>query len=282
MDSHHPFVSRAFLRSVLARDYEAFRGSAEETALVERLRRWGARHDLGETAAEAAFLDEFFRQTWGYVQAGTAGAEAAFSLHPRFPVPGGAAGGGQGIADAALGCFRNGGGPYVPQALCEFKGIRNKGLDAPQSRKNDTRSPVQQGLGYLSAARRGLFGAEPVLPWWAIVSDMNEVRLYWADRGERQSIRFVIRPRDLFQGRSLLTDGEEARFDRFLFRTLLHRDMLTVQGPAGRPRLLQLIEQQRFRQRELETAYYAEYRAVRERVGSRRRQASRPGSWPVS
>ena len=149
--------------------------------------------------------------------------------------------------------------------LCEFKDIRS-GLDAPQKRKNDNRSPVQQGLGYLAAARVGMFGHEPIIPTWAIITDMNEFRLYWADRGDRQSLRFVLTPRDLFQGPSLIADTEDARFDRFLFQRLFHRDTLTVQGDSGRSRLLGLIEQQRFRQRELENAFYAEYRAFREHL----------------
>ncbi|QIR85451.1 DNA methyltransferase [Paracoccus sp. AK26] len=266
MELYNSFISRTFLRSVLDHEYQAFKDSPEETTLVERLNRWAARADLGETSAEAAFFEEFFRQTWGYIQAGQAGGESAFSLLPRFSLAGGAARGGVGIADAALGYFPAIRKVHIPQVLCEFKGIRDKGLDTPQKRKGDNRSPVQQGLGYLAAARRGMVGTEPIVPAWAIITDMNEFRLYWADRGERQSIRFVIRPRDLFQSGGLLGGGEEKRFERFLFRALFHRDMLTVQADTGRPRLLSLIQRQRFQQRELENTYYAEYRAFRERL----------------
>jgi len=263
-DFQNPFITKQFLKSVWAIDYAAFRGSAEETELLERLRRWSLRQDLRERAAQAAFIEEFFRQTWGYVQAGQAGAEAAFSIHPDFAVRQ-TDRRGQQFADAALGHFRAAGADDIPQVLCEFKDIRS-GLDAPQRRKNDNRSPVQQGLGYLAAARAGMFGHEPIIPTWAIITDMNEFRLYWADRGDRQSLRFVITPRDLFQGPSLIADTEAARFDRFLFQRLFHRDNLTVQATSGRPQLLRLIEQQRFRQRELENAFYAEYRAFREQL----------------
>lgn len=266
MELHNPFVSKTFLRSVLDHDYQRFRGSADEADLLARLTRWAARPDLGERSAEPAFMEEFFRQTWGYVQGGQAGADQAFTMFPQFAVRGGAAGGGVGSADAALGYFPPGRQKHIPQVLCEFKDIRNKGLDAPQRRKNDNRSPVQQGLGYLAASRRGMFGSEPILPMWAIITDMNEFRLYWADRGERQSIRFTITPRDLFQGQGLLADSEEARFDRFLFFTLFHRDTLTVQGDTGRPRLHAIIAQQRFQQRDLENTYYAEYKAFRNRL----------------
>ena len=103
MELHNPFVSKTFLRSVLDHDYQRFRGSAEEADLLARLTRWAARPDLGERSAEPAFMEEFFRQTWGYVQGGQAGADQAFTMFPQFAVRGGAAGGGVGSADAALG-----------------------------------------------------------------------------------------------------------------------------------------------------------------------------------
>ncbi|MCF3946171.1 MULTISPECIES: hypothetical protein [Acidiphilium] len=39
------FISKHFLRSVWARDYEAFKGSPEEQALTQRLKRWAALFD---------------------------------------------------------------------------------------------------------------------------------------------------------------------------------------------------------------------------------------------
>jgi hypothetical protein len=149
--------------------------------------------------------------------------------------------------------------------LCEFKDIKSA-LDAPQKRKGNSRSPVQQGLDYLSAARRGLFGNEPIVPTWAIVTDMNEFRLYWADRGPRQFIRFTLQPVDLFQGPSLLDDHDEARFDRFLFFRLLHRETLLVPGLGGRCLLAQLIAQQWVKEREIENSFYQKYRAYREHL----------------
>ena len=118
-------------------------------------------------------------------------------------------------------------------------------------------------MDYLAGARRGLFGHEPILPMWALVTDMNEFRLYWHDRGDRQFMRFTIRRTSLFDGTTLLDDDEDARFDRFLFWRVFHRSTLVVDGISGRPNLFQLIQQQRFRQRELENTFYEEYRAYR-------------------
>jgi hypothetical protein len=176
------FISKAFLRSVWELEYEAFRGSEEEAALADRLRRWAARRDLGETSAEAAFIEEFFHDTWGYEQTGQAGSEAGgFTLWPKFPIAGAGERGGTGVADLAIGFFREP-GSAIPQVLCEFKDIRSD-LDAPQRRKGNNRSPVRQCLDYLGYARRGFFPSDPILPTWGIVTDMNEFRLYWFDRG---------------------------------------------------------------------------------------------------
>ncbi len=83
------FISKAFLRSVWALEFQASEGSDEEAALDNRLRRWSARRDLRETSAEAAFIQEFFRDTWGYEQTGQASAESgSFTLWPKFPISG--------------------------------------------------------------------------------------------------------------------------------------------------------------------------------------------------
>ena len=142
-ENHLTFLSRAYLRSQWDLDYQAFRDSPEETTLHERLVRWSQRPDLGERSAESAFLDEFFRQTWDYVQPGQEGGETTFSLYPQFPVSGAGSGGGTGVADAAMGYFDEARQPYIPQVVCEFKDIRIN-LDSPQRRKASNRSPVRQ------------------------------------------------------------------------------------------------------------------------------------------
>ncbi len=263
-DLYNAFISKTFLRSIWTLEYEAFRGSEEEAALEQRLLRWASRKDLRETSAEAAFIQEFFHDTWGYEQTGQAGAETGtFSLWPKFPVAGAGEKGGVGSADLAIGVFRRDEKTPVPQVLCEFKDIKSE-LDAPQKRKGNNRSPVRQCLDYLGNARRGMFPSDPILPTWGIVTDMNEFRLYWFDKGHHQSLRFNIRSEDLFKGTSLISGGETARFDRFLFRKVFHRDSLI--SDVGRSALLGLIGQQKFRDRQLENTFYAEYRAFRERL----------------
>lgn len=61
MELFTSFISRTFVRSVWELEYLAFQGSDEEKALEERLLRWSRRKDLRETSAEAAFIEEFFR-----------------------------------------------------------------------------------------------------------------------------------------------------------------------------------------------------------------------------
>ncbi|MEX2642152.1 MAG: hypothetical protein WD270_01780 [Acetobacterales bacterium] len=83
-DFHNPFITRQFLRSVWALDFAAFKDTPAERELFDRLVRWSRRADLRERSAQSAFLEEFFRKTWGYVQSGQAGGEEAFSLIPDF------------------------------------------------------------------------------------------------------------------------------------------------------------------------------------------------------
>ncbi len=259
-DLFSSFISKAFLRSVWSLEFEAFKGSEDDSALVDRLRRWSSRKDLRETSAEAAFIQEFFHDTWGYEQTGQAGAETgSFTLWPKFPIAGAGEKGGVGTADLAIGFFQRGNTNPIPQVLCEFKDIRSD-LDAPQKRKGNNR----QCLDYLSHARRGLFPSDPILPTWGIVTDMNEFRLYWFDKGHHQSVRFTIQAESLFQGVSLNSAGEASRFDRFLFHKVFHRD--TLVSPIGRSPLVGLIGQQRFNDRQLENTFYAEYRKFRERL----------------
>ncbi len=260
---HNSFLGRSFLRSVWGAEYEAFKDSQEEARLRETLRLWSERKDLKETSAEAAFLQTFFVELWGYTQAGQQEKKLGFNLHPKYAVKGAGERGGTGEADLAIGWFDNPHLPDAPQVLCEFKDIRSA-LDAPQKRKGNTRPPVKQCLDYLSASRRSFFGNEAVLPTWGIVTDMNEFRLYWYDRAPQQYLTFVIRPQELFQGAGLLAQTEEARFDRFLFLKLFQRETLLSRG--GKPLLVGLIAQQWVRQRELENEFYGEYRRFRERL----------------
>ena len=260
-DDSRSFVTRAFLRAEFELDYRAHTAAAD-AELLQRLRDWDGRLRLSETQAEGAFTQTFFVETWGYGEAGRVAPDQQTFI-PKFPVPGEGAGGGAGEADLALGWFR-GRTDAIPQVLCEFKDIRSK-LDAKQNRKGNTRSPVEQCLNYLRGARRGLFGNEPVQPWWGLVTDMNEFRLYWWDRAPAEYMRFFVRREDLLSGGyDLLSESEDARFDRYLFSKLFARDMLLSE--AGRPPLLRLVERQWARGRKLEGEFYDRYKEVRERL----------------
>ncbi|GJM11843.1 MAG: hypothetical protein DHS20C12_02460 [Pseudohongiella sp.] len=244
-------------------DYESFKGSPQEQQLEQILNDWSYRTDLKETSAESALIDIFFKTLWGYRQSGH-DSQKDFSIYPKFPVKGGGQGGGIGYADLALGWFEKEGVPPTAQVMCEFKDIKSN-LDAPQkSRKSNTRSPVKQCIDYLGAARRELYSNDLVLPTWGIVTDMNEFRLYWYDRSPQQYFQFVIQPSDLFQGESLISETENARFDRFLFWKLFSSDTLLSTG--GKSKLEQVIAKQWVVERELENVFYTEYRSFREKL----------------
>ena len=147
-----------------AQEYETYKELAASDKLYKRLHDWPNRESLlKETSAEAAFIRVFFEDTWGYCQSGQQEKAGGFTLWPKFTIPGAGAKGGAGEADLAVGYF--GTGPAIPQVLCEFKDITSS-LDAEQKRKGNTRSPVRQCLDYLSHARKGMIGSEPVLPMW--------------------------------------------------------------------------------------------------------------------
>lgn len=263
-DDSRAFVTRAFLRAELGLEFKAWAESGDDAILLARLKAWTKRLKLKETSAEGAFIQTFFVDTWNYGDAGRVERDQV-TLYPKLRIADAGAGGGMGEVDLALGWF--GGDPAAtPQVLCEFKDIKS-GLDAPQPRKGSRRSPVKQCLDYVKGARKGLFGNEPVQPWWGLVTDMNEFRLYWWDRAPQQYLRFVIeRPQgDLFAGDyDLLSDTEDARFDRFLFQKLFARDQLLSR--AGKPALLRLIERQWVREKALEGEFYDHYKAMRERL----------------
>jgi len=266
MSEHHvPLLTRSFLRSLWANEYDAWQKSDADDALRAKLSDWDKRLQLNETAAESAFEQVFFQELWGYRQSGQSNGDTDyFSHHPQFPVKGGSAKGGTGKADAALGHF----GPSlsdIPQVLCEYKDARS-GLDTPQKRGGDYRTPVRQGLDYLAATRRNLPPLAAISPQWAIITDMNEFRLYSADKGDRESMRFLIRKRDMFDEQSLLDDTDAAQFDRFVFTKLFSSDMLLVQSQSGKSPLDRIIERKWINERKLEKTFYKDYRAYRDHL----------------
>jgi len=240
--TYQPLFSDAYLRAAYADEYSAFHNSEIEVALTNRLINWqGRAKNLTETQEEGAFLDAFFRGTWGYRANGEGIAGQGFTSFPKFRVAGAGQTGGVGEADLALGCFDHQEIPPTPQVLCEFKDIRSN-LDARQNRKGNTRSPVKQCADYLREAGKELYGNEAIQPTWGIVTDMNEFRLYWRNRMPAQYQRFIIRTTTTDETVSLLAQTEEASFQRFLFVKLFHSNALLTSG--GDCSLLKLLHKQ--------------------------------------
>ena len=258
---YQPLLTDAFLRAQFGSEADAFRNTPEGKALLGRLENWASRGPMTETQAEAGFLKTFFFELWGHWPDGTQGPEAGFTAHPRYPVRGGGSGGHQGVADLALGWFRQPPVADTAQVVCEFKDIRSN-LDAPQQRKGNTRSPVKQCADYLRGLDQPLFAAAPIQPRLGIVSDMNEFRLYWRDKMPAQYLRFIIRRPAGATGTALLDDTPEAAFQRFLFARLFRPDMLL--SKTGEPAILGLIRDQLVLEKDLERAFYGEYRRYRE------------------
>lgn len=261
--TYQTLLSDNYLRAVFAKEFQAFKDSGEEKALIIRLEKWSEKQFQKETSSEAAFMGVFFEETWGYVPSGKSHGGHGYTLYPQFPISGAGAGGGTGGADAALGVFDCKGLPETPQVLCEFKDVRSN-LDGPQKRKGNNRSPVKQCADYLREAMKPLFGNEAIQPTWGIVTDMNEFRLYWRNTMPSQFQRFIIKKATTDEGVALLGDDDRNSFQRFLFSRLFHAESLISKG--GPSQLLKLLKEQRFKEKEIEKAFYLEYKAYREHL----------------
>lgn len=169
-------------------DYLAERDADVRQTLIE----WNNRDkQLSESQLDGLFVEKVFRGLWGYWGTGTTGQHPGYTLLAQYPVMGAGQRGGTGKADLALAYFDREDVPGVPQVLCEFKDI-NSGLDAPQNRKGNNRSPVQQCLDYLKHSFDKTDINSTLSPTWGIVTDMNEFRLYFRKSGISQFLRFVI------------------------------------------------------------------------------------------
>jgi hypothetical protein len=265
VDRFKPLLDREFLKGELWYEFLDYQKNGTDEVLKQRLSNWGTRELKRETQAEASFIQRFFVESWGYGEDGQ--GKETFNLHPKFPIAGAGQTGSRGEADLGIGVF-GGGRAEIPQVICEFKDMKS-GLDKPQNRKGNNRSPVMQARDYLWNARRSLWGNEPVQPRFAIVTDMDEFRLYRWDSFPDRYLRFKINPdaqadflRDQMGGATLLGDSEASQFDRFLFWRLFQPDMLL--SDAGRTQLERLIARQGKVEKKLEGDFYKDYRAYRE------------------
>ncbi|MEG4264574.1 Eco57I restriction-modification methylase domain-containing protein [Microcoleus sp. Pol11C1] len=183
------------------------------------------------------------------------GVVPGYQLFPQYPVARAGQGGGTGSADLGIAWFENPGLADTLQVACEFKDVRS-GLDAPQNRKGNDRSPVKQCADYLKESRANLFGNESIQPQWAIVTDMNEFRLYYWARMPGQYQRFVVA--------DILGNDERSCFQRFLLWRIFQSDLLlSVGGPS---RLERMLGEQWLHEKNLETGFYRHYQAFREKL----------------
>ena len=255
-----PLLEDTFLRSNWSDEFNAFENSEDSAALLARLHAWASRDVLTESSTETPFIQKFFVETWGYSSQGE--ETAGYSYYPQFPVPGAGQSGGTGAADLALGNFGSG-QDGVPQVLCEFKDIRS-GLDAKQPRKGNNRSPVEQCFDYLQAAWQLRERDCLTEPFFALVTDMNEFRLYTRRHGRSQFQRFVISGSGDVTEPDLLGNTPAADFRRFVFWRIFQPDMLLAE--RGSPPIDQLLRDQVIREKKIEKEFYHEYRDYRQFV----------------
>jgi len=252
-----PLFEDTFLRAQWNAEFVAFESSPASAYLLARLSAWANRDILKETSSEAAFIQRFFVETWGYH---LQGHETAYNCRQQYEVTGAGQTGGRGSADLALGNFTT---DRVPQVLCEFKDIRS-GLDAKQARKGNTRSPVEQCFDYLHSAWQSRDRDALTEPFFALVTDMNEFRLYVRPLGKGQFQRFTLSGTGSPTDPTLLGDSPAAAFRRFVFWRIFQPDMLLAD--RGVPLLDRLLRDQIIREKTIEKDFYREYRDYREFV----------------
>ena len=254
MQNFSPLFTDGFLSGAFSDEYAFFKESLE-AELLERLQHWHCRGIQKETSEEQNFIRCFFQDTWGYVSNGSKGAVPGYQLFPQFPIRKAGQGGGTGQADLGIAWFQRPGVANTLQIACEFKDIRS-GLDVLQKRKGNDRSPVKQCADYLKEARAALIGNEPIQPQWAIVTDMNEFRLYYWGRMPAQYQRFLVS--------DLIKDNARASFQRFVFWRIFQPDLLLTEG--GPSRLERMLGQQWVHEKNLEAEFYRHYQSFREKL----------------
>jgi hypothetical protein len=260
---YQPLLTDNFLSARWATEYSEFIGSPEELELLASLTTWALKKAQKEKVAESAFIGVFFKGMWRYLASGEKGTSDGYTLEPQFSVPGAGQQGGTGAADLALGFFGRPDVPGTPQVLCEFKDVRS-GLDKPQHRKGNNRSPVKQCGDYLKEASNLLFGNEPIQPTWGIVTDMNEFRLYWRKNMPSRYQRFVISPISDEDIAPLIGESDASSFQRFIFWKLFQPSLLLTFG--GPSQLERLLTEQWVQEAAIEDEFYREYKAYRQDV----------------
>ncbi len=274
-----PLFTDAFLLAEWANEYEAYTNSAD-SQVFQHLKDWANRDKRQtETQLQGSFVETILCRLLGFWTTGGTAAyfdrtigewqppAQSYTAHPEFAVPNAGQSGGSGSADIALGLFghvdnaliaRSGiSWTGVPQVLGEFKDIRS-GLDVPQNRKDNDRSPVGQCFDYLKHAFDQTPTNVALKPSWGLVTDMVEFRLYSRTHGQARYQRFVIDESDL------LAETERGRRRRFFFRKVLSPSQL-LSHRAFSP-LAKLLDGQLTQQKTLEKTFYLEYKAYRERV----------------
>jgi hypothetical protein len=89
-DDTRAFVTRSFMRAELDLEFRTY-DDQKDAELLARLRAWADRMQLNEVAAEGAFTQTFFVDTWGYGEAGRVDRDLV-TLIPRLRIPGEGAG----------------------------------------------------------------------------------------------------------------------------------------------------------------------------------------------
>ncbi len=123
---------------------------------------------------------------------------------------------------------------------------------------------MEQCFDYLHSAWQSRDRDSLTEPFFALVTDMNEFRLYVRRLGKGQYQRFTLSGTGSPTDPTLLGDSPAAAFRRFIFWRMFQPDMLLSE--RGAPLLDRLLRDQIVREKTIEKDFYREYRNYREFV----------------
>ncbi len=202
-----------------------------------------------ETGDANQFIEVVFEKILGYHGKGKDSLN--YTLTSEFAVKGGGAGGGSGSADMALGYFTK--EAEKAQVLVEFKDQSSDDLDKPSSRK-DRYSPVDQCWNYLEYYTEAK---------WGIVTNFNEIRLYFKQAGKARCETFYFNVPDdqTLRHRPLSEETETLKFINILkAEHLLARD--------GKSYSEDILSRQGLEEQKVQKEFYSHYKELRSKIFS--------------
>lgn len=233
MKQHNSIFRDSFIRDKIKNNFDMT--SEELASKKEIIRPWIERIESGrileknEEQMQSEFITLVFEKLLGYVDNLQNNEEWNIETEKKTDLDGKK-------PDGTFGYFYRDSSKDLVKAVLELKDAHHKDLDRRQNRKDDKRTPVEQGFDYAPKYKKGRAK-------WVLISNFNEIRLYSSDNMSEYE-RFYIEH---------LLDEEELK--RFLY--LLSTDHILEN------KLESLVELNIKAEAAIEKKFYADYKKTR-------------------